>query len=348
MVTTYGKRTPTLWNQGRLVLSAWGMNDVPLAGWVGADWTNILGLLRAAGYPAFFIPHFWPDRLQELPNYSDAQTLLAKSTFLDGLFLFCPGGEPAQMAQSNSNYCAAVHAAGKTFMASIAPNYWGWAQPGNGRRYFETYGGEGISLQWKSIITNQPDWAIFVTWNDFNESTYVSPVEDAGAYFYQLAAPLRNSHKGYLELSRRYITWYKTGQEPPIDRDALFYFYRTHPKSAVASNTNEVKVTTFFGDVQDVLYLTALLVKPANLEILSGGNWQTNSLGSGIQHLRTPFTPGVQKFTLRRDGTEVLSLSGPTIQSNILLYNFFPTSGFGYGGSNPPSSPLNLRIVKPH
>jgi glucan endo-1,3-alpha-glucosidase len=347
MVQTYGNRTPTFWYQGRMVFSAWGMNDVPSAGWTGVNWTNILNLLKGAGYPAFFIPHFWPDPFSELPSYTDAQGLLAKYSFLDGLYLFCPGGQPAQMAQSNSNYCRALHAAGKTFLACVAPNYWGWAQPSNGRRYFETYGGEGISLQWTSIITNQPDWAIFVTWNDFNESTYVSPVEDPGTYFWQLVAPVRNSHKGYLQLSKHYISWFKTGQEPPIDRDALFYFYRTHPKSAVAANTNDLRVTTFFGDVQDVLYTTLLLVKPADLEILSGGNWRTNSLPSGIQHIRTPFTPGAQRFTIRRGGVEVLSVSGPSIQSNIDLYDFFPASGYAYGGSGPPMPPQNIRLSGP-
>lgn len=340
LVRSYGHRAPTLWYKGRLVLSAWGMNDVPSAGWPGANWTNgtngILSQLQSNGYPVWFTPHFWPEPVSELPAFSDGQNLLAKYGYLDGLFLFCPGGLPAQIVQCNANYNRAAHAAGKMFMACVSPHYWGWLQPSNGRRYFETYGGEGIVRQWNAIVANQPDWVNLVTWNDFNESTYVSPVEDPGLYFHQLVAPVRNSHKGYLELSKRYITWFKTGREPPIDRDALFYFYRTHPKNAVASNTNEVRVAMFFGDVQDVLYTTVLLVEPADLEIVSGGTSSTNSLPRGLHHVRTPFAPGGQQFTLRRGGAQVLSVAGPPIHSQVALYDFFPASGYAYGSTGGP------------
>jgi glucan endo-1,3-alpha-glucosidase len=349
MVSTYADRAPTLWYNGRPVLSAWGMNDVPSAGWTGANWTNgtnsILGLLQTNGYPVFFIPHFWPDPVTELPSLQDAQGLLAKYSFLDGLFLFGAAGLPAQLAQCNSNYTAAVHAAGKVFMDSVTPHYWGCGQVSNGRRYFETYGGGGIALQWKSIIANQPDWVNLVTWNDFNESTYVSPVGNPAAFFSALAAPVRYCHQGYLELSKRYIAWFKTGQEPPIDRDALFYFYRTHPMAAAASNTNDVAVSTFIGDVQDVLYTTVLLLKPADLQIVSGATSLTNSLPSGLNHLRTPFAPGAQTFTLWRNGAQVLSVQGPPIQSQIALYDFFPASGYAYGPPGPSTPPGNLRVV---
>jgi glucan endo-1,3-alpha-glucosidase len=343
LVETYGNRRNTLRHHGGIVLSAWGMNSVPSMGWVGLDWKNtVLDPLKKAGYSVFFIPHFWPPHAHELPGYADAESILNQDgSFLSGLFLFGAAGVPYQLTQCNSNYTVAVHGAGKTFMASYTPHYWGNQQPGNGRRYFESDGGEGTILQWNSIIQNQPDWVDLVTWNDFNESTYCSPVLNPEQSQYGegfLATPHRYCHAAYLELSKYYIAWYKTGQEPPIDRDALFYFYRTHPKNAVASDPKDAPVTSFGGDPQDVIYSTVFLTGPAQLEIDSGGNRSTNTLAAGIQSVRTPFMPGPQLFILRRNGAVVLSEQGPPILSLITNYDFFPASGYAYGSLLPPGN----------
>jgi glucan endo-1,3-alpha-glucosidase len=343
LVVTFANRTNTFWYQGKIVLSAWGMNNVPTEGWVGVDWTNtVLNPLQSAGYPVFFIPHFWPPYARELPSYSDAEFLLTQDgSFVQGLFLFLADGLPYQFAQCVSNYTSALHSAGKTFMASYTPNYWGNAQPTAGRRYCESDGGEGTMIEWQSIIANQPDWVNLVTWNDFNESTYVSPILNPEQYLYGegfLATPHRYCHAGYLELSKYYISWYKTGRQPPINQDALFYFYRSHPQHAVASDTNDIPVTWWFGDVQDVIYNTVFLTAPAQLVVSSGGNLSTNTLAAGIQSLRTPFAPGPQSFTLLRNGTNLLYVQGPTILPQITNYDFFPASGYAYGQVPPANS----------
>src|SRR5262249_8938795 len=149
---------------------------------------------------------------------------------------------------------------------------------------------------------NQPNWVDLVTWNDFHESTYICPVVNPAQYLAALSAPSRHSHSGYLELSKHYIAWFKTGQEPTITSDALFYFYRTHPRNATASKTNEVPVTTLIGDVEDVLYTTTLLTSPAQIEVASGNISVTNLMLAGLNHWRTPFAAGSQSFALRRNG----------------------------------------------
>ena len=332
MVTTYGPRTNSFHYQGKTVVSTFGQN--------GVDWQNgVFAPLLTTGINVFFVPFFWPASKAELPGYQDAVGILnTYSNLVDGLFLFGAAGLPEQLAQCNSNYTAAVHAAGKLSMAGFTPHYWGCNQTNSGRRYYETRGGEGTVLQWQSIIQNQPDWVEIVTWNDFNESTYVSP----SSVWSQ--APTRYCHSGYLELASHFIAWYKTGQEPAIDRDAFFYFYRIHPKAAVASDTNDVAVTAFGGTVDDTLYTTALLVSPAQLEIQSGGVLTTNPLRAGMSHLRTPFTPGPQTFTLKRSGQQLFSLQGQPVVSQIQLYDFFPTSSATY---SPPRPPSNFRVTGP-
>ncbi len=144
-------------------------------------------------------------------------------------------------------------------MASCSPTYWGCNQTTAGRSYFDTLGGEGLVNEWNWIIQHQPDWVEIVTWNDFSEGTYTSPISNPGQYEAQIQMPVRYSHAGYLELSKRYISWYKTGVPPAIDQDALYYFYRIHSKNAIA--TNDIPVTYFMvgsapGIIQDAIYHT--------------------------------------------------------------------------------------------
>ncbi len=349
MVRTYGPRSASLQHQGRIVLSTFGQNDVPARNQPGVDWRNVvLPVLRSQGLECFFVPHFWPDPISELPRLDDGRRLLQKyGSLLDGLFLFGAAGLPGQLARSNAEYVQACREAGKLCMASLTPHYWGMAQNTAGRRYYEFDGGEGLAEQWMSIIAAKPDWVEIVTWNDFNESTYLAPLEDVAAHATHLATPWRHTHKGYGELSKRFIAWFKTGREPALERDVLYFFYRTHKVEAVSSDPKDQPVTRRIGEVRDTLYVTTWLLAPAQMEVHSGGVRATRELSAGLAHLRLPFVPGPQKFTLRRGSEEVLSVQGTEIVTNVSAYNFIPTSGFAYGRLSRPTAPANLRTVAP-
>jgi glucan endo-1,3-alpha-glucosidase len=325
LISTYASRSNTFFLGTNLVVSDYAGNNV--------DWENgVFAPLQQQGISTYFVPFFWPSNFDEIPTHADAVSILNTYTnLLNGLFLFGAVGTSSQIAQCNSNYCLVVHQAGKLFMANATPNYWGDLQTNVGRRYFETDGGEGIDTQWQSIIANQPDWVDLVTWNDFNESTYFSPVNNPGQYEPQFSTPYRYCHAGYLELTKRYISWYKTGVPPATNQDALFYFYRTHSTNAVASNKNDLRVTQLNGDVADIVYNTLLLTAPAQLQVLSGTNSATYSLGAGLQQVRTRFAPGPQTFTVTRNGKTVLSVQGPPILAAITNYDYFPASGYAYG-----------------
>ncbi len=85
------------------------------------------------------------------------------------------------------------------------------------------------------------------------------------------------------------------------------------------------------------------MTAPAQLEIASGANLFTNHLAAGLQQLRTPFSPGPQSFTLKRNGAVVIAASGPPILSQIQLYDYFPASGCAFS-LNPPQA---LRVQSP-
>ena len=334
MVSAYANRTNSFYYNGKLVLSTYLGN--------GTDWTNgVLQPLQSQGINVFFIPGFSTEggTWQQLPQYAIA--LVTKyGNLIDGLFDFLPAGLPGDIIFADNAYLQACRGAGKLSMVACSPTYWGCTQPSAGRRYFESEGGLGIITQWQWIITNQPDWVEILTWNDLNESTYVLPLSQPGQY--DSSPPQRFSHAGYLALMKPYISWYKSGVEPAITRDGLYCFYRSHPTNAVASNTNDIPVTQFFGPVQDAIYATTTLTAPADLDVKSG-NYTTNlSLPSGISSLQIPFQPGAQNLVLRRKGKQVAAVSGPDVVTNIQYYDYFVASGYDYA----LSSPTNLRVAK--
>jgi glucan endo-1,3-alpha-glucosidase len=327
MISAYANNTNSFRYQGKLVVSTSGQNTV--------DWQNsVFKPLTNMGINVFFVPYFSPSQMN---SNGVASLITTYSNILDGLFYFAAGTVPT-ITNNNEAYSQACQGAGKVFMAGYSPTYWGCAWPNyTGRPYYETQGGAGTMTEWMWIIANQPNWVELTTWNDFNESTYSSPVNDPEQYENELLVPHRYSHAGYLALSKYYITWYKTGQQPPINQDSLFYFYRTHSTNAVASATNDYPVTLFpnNGPVQDVIYTTAFLTSPAQLVIASGNTLTTNVLPAGISSQQTPFAPGVQTFTLQRTGVQVLSVQGPNVLAQITNYDYFTTSGDAYGLSAP-------------
>lgn len=327
MISTYASRTNSFYYNNRLVVSSFCGN--------GFWWTNgVFQPLQNLGVSnVFFIPFFTTVN-EAGPTVAGVSNLLAEYTFLNGLFCF-GAGLPSDITNYDNSYGQACANAGKLFMAGCSPSYWGCAQLTTGRTYFESQGGEGTISQWNWIIQNQPDWVEIITWNDLAESTYINPLATPDQF--NQSPPKRYSHAGYLELAKPYIHWYKTGQPLAITQDELFYFYRTHSTNAVAMNTNDVPVTVFMGNVQDVIYTTVLLTAPASLEITSGTNHATNSLPAGISNVRTPFAAGAQNLTLRRAGQQLLSVQGPDIQSQITNYDYFPASGYAYS-LYPPSS----------
>jgi hypothetical protein len=321
MIRTYGRHPNQLLHLNRIVVSTFSNEGLP---WK----TDILPPLRAAGFDVFFIPFFYPRPISELPSEAAVGALLeTHRETVDGLFYFGAAGLPAQLAAVNLAYGKVLRGSGKLFMAGYSPHCWGHRQAGIGRRYFEFAGGEGTETQWKAILESGAEWVELVSWNDFSESTYLVPSIDPGRYLEELKTPVRSSHAGYLELNRYFIAWFKTRRPPPIEQDALFYFYRPHPMAAVAS-ADDQPVSWRIGDIADAICFTALLTDTVELRVSSGDQRHNRFLPAGLQHTRVPFAPGAQRFEVYRRGKPLLSIQAPPIQGRIERYNFFPISGF--------------------
>ena len=60
----------------------------------------------------------------------------------------------------------------------------------------------------------------------------------------------------------------------------------------------------------DHLFVTVFLTAPAQLSLHSGSTTKKFELPAGVHHVSTPFSPGVQRFVLRRKGATVLTKKG--------------------------------------
>ena len=64
-------------------------------------------------------------------------------------------------------------------MAPICLQFWG----ANANRYYEYSGAAGMRALWMDAIhVTHPEWVEIITWNDFIEGTYVSPIDDPNKY----------------------------------------------------------------------------------------------------------------------------------------------------------------------
>lgn len=286
-----------------------------------------------AALGTFFVPaFFWGG---ELPKKAAVEAGVQQwRSVLDGAFYWgiagVPGsGGPVDQLPSSTAYASTLHAAGKLYMAPVCFQFWG----ANANRYYEYSGGAGMGALWKQAIeTTHPEWVEIITWNDFIEGTYISPIDDPNRYpqanfLTGTGVPAGtlgyfHDHGGVDGLMRFYITWYKTGVQPILGRDQVYAFYRTQPKNNGAPTP---PVAQRYGPVADAIYLTALLTEPAVLEVRCGKTLTRRALPAGLSELQVPFEAGTTPaFRLeRRHHTVLAGVGTAPIQQSSPLNNFY-------------------------
>jgi glucan endo-1,3-alpha-glucosidase len=133
-------------------------------------------------------------------------------------------------------------------MAPIAFQFWG----ADAARYFEYSGYQGMRNIWMDTINvTHPEWVEIITWNDFIEGTYISPLDDPNKYPYadylvQSGLPTQpgplgyfHSHVGAWALLPYFIEWYKTGVQPKPS-------IRTPSSGPIGRNPSTIKPQVVF------------------------------------------------------------------------------------------------------
>jgi glucan endo-1,3-alpha-glucosidase len=250
----------------------------------------------------------------ELPTADDIRSGLAPyQHILDGAFYWgiagVPGlGHPPDQLPSSAAYASTLHAAHKLYMAPICFQFWG----ANANRYYEYSGYSRMRALWmQAIQTTHPEWVEIITWNDFIEGTYASPIDDPAQYAgandlgASIAPPstlhLFHSHRGATELLAYFIDWYKTDRQPTLQRDALYWAYRSVLSTEPPAHHPPIKL---YGPVANTLYVTTNLVAPAELRVTVGSTTQTIAVPAGSTDVQLSLTPGpAPHFELIRHGS---------------------------------------------
>ena len=314
---------------------------------------EVSGAPSSAGMPIFLVPaFFWGG---ELPTQPSIQAGFNQwNSIIDGSFYWGIAGVPGSggsldQIPSSEAFASVVHGGGKLYMAPVDLQFWG----ANANRYYEYSGFQGLRRMWMDAINvTHPDWVEIITWNDFIEGGYVSPIDDPNKYPFAnflntTGVPTStlgyfHSHYAATDLLPFFIQWYKTGVQPAINTDAIYFAYRTQP---AAFNAGTPSVANKYGPVADSIYITSNLTAAAILKVTTGGQTATLSLPAGSSDTQTPFLPGnPPAFELDRNGATVLSGSGTdpilaTPQYNNFYYSTGDLTGNGIGGGTGPAVP---------
>ena len=297
----------------------------------------VSGAPSNAPLAAFLVPAFFFGG--ETPGSADvAEGVSQWKSTLDGVLYWGIAGVPGSggtldTVKSSHAYAEALHKAGMLYIAPIALQFWG----SNANRYYEYSGVAGMRALWMDAIErSHPEWVEIITWNDFIEGTYISPIDDPSKYpnanfLVSSGVPVGtqgyfHSHAGAAALLPYFIQWYKTGRKPEITRDAVYYFYRTQPKNVDAGTP---LVVHKYGPVEDVIYITANLTAPAELQVTCGGQTRMLRLPAGSTDSQTPLAPGAApKFVLVRGGKTIAAGTGmDMVEAKPKYNNFYYSTG---------------------
>lgn len=261
------------------------------------------------GHDVCFVPYFYPrPNITELPTAEHAEQVLSDFPGLDGFFYFGAAGTGERLAESNALLADKWVGEGRVFMASVTPYYRGF---GGNYRVYETRGLEAMAREWEAAIAHDATWVEIVTWNDWGEASYIAPycpdprsTEHWGGHWGAML-----SHAGYLEATRYYAEWFKTGTPPEIERDRLCYFHRLHPmalEGRVKPGEETLGRPGGADELRDSLFVSSFLTAPASLQVLSGESVSRFELPAGVCHTEVPFALGAQRLLLTRDGRAVI------------------------------------------
>jgi hypothetical protein len=268
-------------SDGRLVVSPFDAS-LNSAAW----WQSVMSQLASKGIQVALVPTFlgWSGNAAAFSAFSYGFSDWGSATVVGADAL---EGSPAA---AHSSYK-------KIFMMPVDPQQY---RPKD-FIYWEAGNSAALREAWIGSIHGDADWVQVVTWNDFSESSAISPVTDATLQ--------RNIGTGFYNLTGYYAGWFLTGQEPTITHDVLYYFYRREPVTGAAGGQSQL-ATAYSGGPENSIELLAFLTSPGVLKITIGGKTFTQNAAAGVVSFKIPSQAGTPLFTLSRGGTDVFSFQG--------------------------------------
>ena len=162
-----------------------------------------------------------------------------------------------------------------------------------GRWAQDSRNSETLRWLWTQAIEDDADWAFIYTVTDYSEQA-MAPSTRIGFVPYDLNA--------------YYIQWFKTGKQPEIVRDRLYYIHRPHH-----SGVEQLKGKPWnYGRTgpSDQIELLAFLTEPGTLKIKIADETFQKEATAGITSFMVPLPKDVAfvpEFSLEREGRVIAS-----------------------------------------
>ena len=221
----------------------------------------------------------------------------------------------------------------KTYVMGVAP--WFYT---NLPQYGKNWIARGAGLwhaRWQAAVARQPPVVEIVTWNDFGESHYVGPNDDAQCFPAGSEGYVKGmSHAGWLATLPAYVQAYKAGPgaAPAYNGTELLAFAHTPNPVAAAGGCSAGGTMTQDGSAAapevavDAIDVYAVVRRPASVSVQVGGvNATFEATTPGVNFFSVPLRgqTGAITYALVRDGKVI---AGGTEQPGI------STDCSGYGG----------------
>lgn len=290
--------------------TTFGMSDAT------AGWNAFKSSLAGQGHPIFFVPSF------TALGPAGASGMSSN----DGTFSWdaWPTTDSEMTTAEDQAYMNARN--GKVYMAGVSPwffthfSYKNWVYKSD----------DLLTTRWEQLVSLQPDFIEIVTWNDYGESSYIGQISGATPYDGEINSSSWTygyDHTAWAGLCAYYIQAYKNAAYPAVTSNNLYWWYRSHPKTATATSDPYGKPTNYDW-ADDNIYLTLLLTGPAVVTVTSGGSSQTFNGVAGKNHFQyVGFSAGTPSVSVSMGGATVLSASGPmAITNSPAIYNFNPVA----------------------
>ncbi|KAK0709214.1 alpha-1,3-glucanase [Lasiosphaeria miniovina] len=334
-------------NSGQLIVD----NKVFVSSFLG-DGLNVGAVRSAAGVPIFFAPNFNPyktgssDGLDAAFNWMAWNSNGRNKAPSPGALMTVQDGDNAYKNWLGS----------KPYVSPISP--WFHTHYGPEVSYSKNWLFPSDTLwydRWNTLLQSKPRFIEIVTWNDWGESSYLSPLSashhDDGNSKWANDMP----HEAWLDMAKPFISAYHAGASKPdsyIKEDQIVYWFRQNPKGLNCDGTdttmgpaNNASGDYFNGrpngadGVEDSIIVVSLLTAAGTVSVTSGNKATvTYNAPAGAYLQKIPMGVGSQSFELTRGGKSIIAGTSPKEVSGSCIcgiYNFnafvgkIPDQGFG-------------------
>jgi hypothetical protein len=151
--------------------------------------------------------------------------------------------------------------------------------------------------EWERAIFRNVDYVHIITWNDYSESTEISPSSGTQFVFYDLAY--------------YYAIWFKTGRPPQIMRDAIYYTHRRQiERVGETANPGDIPMRLLGKTpLRNQIEMLAFLTEPAIMEIEIADHRYSKSAAQGLVEFDAPAEMGRPIFRIKRGGRTIVAKS---------------------------------------